>query len=313
MLRKSLVLALALALTVALAFACGPQDKGKEPQERNQGAGGPGGARSGEARRTEPTPLESVQVAYETTASEQTAKITFETTTTGVPTDLEKSGEFRMSGHGVVDFENDASRMTARSPSLGGFEIRQVGGIAYYRLPAELRAQTQGGKPWIEIDLDKMYHERYGVSPSEMQGAQADPTRQLAYLRGVAGSVDKLGTGKVRGTQTTHYRAVVDLDKAAAKGGPKTQRTYDKIERQLGTSKLPVEAWLDGQGRVRRFLMSMTIPLQDAASTGADHGATAKTTIVEEFYDFGTPVEVSPPPPDQTADLAELTTHHQAR
>ncbi len=161
MLRKSLVLALVLALTIALVLACGPQNKGKASQERNQGAGGPGGARSGGGvERTEPTPLESVQVAYKTTASEQTAKVTFETTTTGIPADLEKSGEFRMSGQGVVDFENGASRMTARSPSLGSFEIRQVGGIAYYRLPAELRGQVQGGEPWVEIDLDEMYRER---------------------------------------------------------------------------------------------------------------------------------------------------------
>ncbi len=147
-----------------------------------------------------------------------------------------------------------------------------------------------------------------------MQGAQAAPTRQLVYLRGVAGSVDKLGTGKVRGKQTTHYRAVVDLNKAAAKGGPKTQRACGEIERQLGTSELPVEVWLDGQGRVRRFLMSVTTPVSDTSSTGTDHHkARAKTTIVEEFYGFGTPVEVNPPPSDQTADLSELTTQRQAR
>ena len=34
--------------------------------------------------------------------------------------------------------------------------------------------------------------------------------------------------------------------------------------------------------------------------------------ITEEFYDFGTPVSVEPPPEEQTADMADLLSARQA-
>lgn len=153
-----------------------------------------------------------------------------------------------------------------------------------------------------------------------MQGnAPTDPSQQLAYLKGVSDSVEELGEEEVRGESTTHYRAEVDLERAAEQQGPEARRAYEQMAQQIGTSTLPVDVWLDGDGLIRRFEMTMNVPLppQGAPSNGAQptvsQGETeGRITIVEELYDFGVPVNVEPPPEDQITDMSELMNAQQA-
>lgn len=284
---------LALTAMVALAGACGSSEdegsSGKKAPEKAQ----------------KPTAVEMVQVAYKETAAEQTAKTTFEVETTGPPADPENSGQpapvtMTMSGRGVIDFSGAASSMTMNMFGMGSFEMRQVDNMVYMRMPKEFLAQMPGAKPWVETNLDKTYEQQYGANPAQMQGGAAgDPTRQLEYLRGVSNSVDKIGTEKVRGVQTTHYRATVDLRKEAAGQDAEVKEAHEKIVKQLGTSKLPVEVWLDDKNRVRRYAMDVSAP-------GMPEGGKMQTSILAEYYDFGTPVDVQAPPRDQTMEGSKL-------
>ncbi|CAA9463373.1 MAG: hypothetical protein AVDCRST_MAG25-1169 [uncultured Rubrobacteraceae bacterium] len=303
---RKLLTMLALAAIVVLAGACGSSEDGgssaKSLPERGTLKGTPG-------KVERPTPVETVQVAYRETAAESTAKTSFEITTTGPPVNPESSGQsdpVTMTGRGVVSFSGAASSMTVEMLGMGGFEMRQIEDTVYVKMPEDLVAQMPDAKPWMEVDLEAMYGQQYDASPAQMQGGAAqDPTRQLEYLRGVSDSVEKVGVEEVRGVRTTHYEAVVDLKNEAAGGDAEAQEAQDEMVEKLGASKFPVEVWLDDQNRVRRYAMNATVPVPEDAPEMSE-GGKMQTSIVAEYYDFGTPVDVQAPPPDQTMDGSKL-------
>ena len=91
----------------------------------------------------------------------------------------------------------------------------------------------------------------------------------LEYLRSVGDDVTEVGTERVRGVDTTHYRATVRLTELGA--SPELDR-------------YPVEVWLDEDGRTRRYR---------SGTLGTDE------VLVWEFFDFGVEVDLSPPAPDK--------------
>jgi short subunit dehydrogenase-like uncharacterized protein len=304
--RKLLVL-LAITAMVALAGACGPSEDGGSSAKNPVEKGPPTPAE-------EPTTVETVQVAYKETAAEGTARTSFETTTTAPAADAQSTARaepmtFTMRGRGVVDFSGAASSLTMEMPGMGGFEGRQVENTVYMKVPEEFAAQMFGAKPWVEVDLDAVAKQQTSVNLGQVQpGVAQDPTGKLEYLRGVSESVEKVGEEQVRGTQTTRYRATIDLKKAAAQEDSEARGAYDETIETLGASKLPVEVWLDDQNRIRRFAMDLTVPMpENAASPKASReDAKMRTRTVAEYYDFGAPVDVQAPPPDETMDGSKL-------
>lgn len=203
MLKKFLVPALVLVLTAGMLGACGSSEEDE---------GSSAGKKSGkepDAGRTEPTLVETVRLAYKTTVEEQTARVVSNIRTSAAPmgstTEGQTPAEFTISNRGVVDFAGRKSLMTMKMDMIGEMEIRQIGGIAYQKIPPDMQAQIQGVKPWIKTDVDAFYREQYGASLSEMQaGVPTDPAQQLEYLKSV-GSVRKIGQEQDRGVPTTHY------------------------------------------------------------------------------------------------------------
>lgn len=308
--RKLLVL-LALTAMAVLAGACDPPEDGASRTEKNPSENGT------PARAEGPTPVETVQVAYRETAAEGTARISYEATTTGPTVDPESSagdssGAMTVKGGGVTDFSGAASSLTIGTPGMGDLEMRQVGETVYVKLPDEFVAQTSGSKPWVRVDLDALYGQQYGGAPVQ-GGASGDPTRQLEYLRGVSDSVEKIGEERVRGVPTTHYEATVDLNREVAGQDAGVKEANQELVKRLGTSKLPVEVWVDEENRVRRYALDVSVPMpESAASQGASQGDDRlRTRMVIEYYDFGTPVDVQAPPRDQTTDGSKLLAGEQ--
>ncbi len=273
------------------------------------GACGSPGANSSGGQKQKPSgngsaSLNAVRVAYKTTASAKTAKVNLVEKVSGL-----QGRDVRITATGVTDFADKTSRFTMNLPRMGDFEVRQVGGKVYEKFPKSLRARMPGKKPWVVIDLDKMYRQQYGISSfSGMQGAASDPTGQLQYLRGASDSVKKVGEEKVRGVPAIHYKATLDLKKSIKEQGGNLKQAYKKLESQIGTSKLPVDVWLDGKGRIRRYEMEMPLPNMGGTTSpqSGSVGGRGSISIVEEVYDFGTPVNVSPPPASQTVDMSKL-------
>src|SRR5207245_1455114 len=85
-----------------------------------------------------------------------------------------------------------------------------------------------------------------------MQAQTNDPTSGLRLLRG-AETVTNVGPEQVRGTGTTHYALVVNIDKAAASAPASAQDAMRKLAALYTVKDFNVDVWLDGDGRVRRF------------------------------------------------------------
>ena len=177
------------------------------------------------------------------------------------------------------------------------------------KLPAQAVAEL-GGKPWAKLDVGALMRQ-LGMDVdigSLLQGQSNDPTQGLGMVRG-ADNVVKIGEEKIRDVDTTHYQVLVDLDKAITEAPtPEARDAMKKLVNLYTLRKVPVDVWLDNDGRVRRFqesLSSGVIRLPAGLQTQGDPLA-GHVTVTYDLYDFGRPVDVQLPPPNQVADLNQL-------
>jgi predicted small secreted protein len=275
---RRLVPALVVALAVTLS-ACGS---------------GSDGSSAPDATGVSATKL--IASSADKAAAAKTARISGEVT-------VEVRGERKtMPIDGALDFRTGAFEFGYDMSSLGvpggqdaKIQARMVDGTMYMSfgdlLAGELGeglSSALGGKSWVKLDLASL-----GLGSTGAGGGlgDANPGGTLESLRG-AGDVKRIGSEKVRGADTTHYRVTIDPEKALAEV-PAEQRA--RVQENLGKlgGPIPVEVWIDGDGQARKITMNV-----DAA------GAKVSTTI--EYFDFGAKVDVNAPPADEVIDFSEL-------
>jgi hypothetical protein len=290
LIRKSNALAIVGLAGILELAACG--GSGGAPSTHGHGKPALGGTGAGS---------KAVSAAYSATTKERTAKARF-----AVQAHQGSGGSqanIHVRGSGVLDFAHKDERLKLQTPAGGTAQVRRVGSSLYEKLPAQARGQIPGHKPWIKLDLNKLTKKQYGATLAQLRAGSAnDPAQILGYLRGVSPKVRKVGTTAIRGTKTTHYKASVDLDKAAARKGPDAQQATKKLEQKIGTHTLPVQVWLDQQGRVRQVRMALPIP--------TDGSGSSKVSVTTDLYDYGTPVNIKAPPASQTTDITSKVIRH---
>ena len=95
-------------------------------------------------------------------------------------------------------------------PSQWQLESVQDGDVMYMRLPA-VSGELPDGKTWVRVDLRKD-GESKGFDFSELeQFTSNDPRKALDLLRAASGEIEIVGSETLRDTETTHYRATVDV------------------------------------------------------------------------------------------------------
>jgi hypothetical protein len=270
------------------------------------------GVASAFVRRNEgpTTPLAMVQAAATSTAHAGTAHV--------VVTAKSASGPLAngITVDSAFDFDSRRATMNVDGSKFGAPEIGTIeavvdyanGLVMYMKFPPQLSSEL-GGKQWVKFDVGSLLKQSgLNVDLSALtQGQSADPTSGLAMLRG-ADTVVTVGTEAIRGTETTHYKLVVNLDKAIA-DAPESQRdALSKLASVYTIHTFPVDVWLDSDGRVRR--LEQTIDPSSVhlppGTPAADNPFTSPITTTFEMYDFGSPVDVKIPPADQTTDLSQL-------
>lgn len=287
--RRALPLALLVSTLVVLLAACGGGD--------GNGAEGANGVSESAA------PQERVAAAAQATTDAGTSKLSF-SASVSVPAQG-RSEEARLTGEGEFDYETRRGRLTYDLGDLlqadgqagpdGEAEVVFDRMILYLRFPS-LAGNLPEGREWIRLDLGKL-GEMQGIDLAQLSQLNQDPSQLLDYLRATSSEIEEVGEEDVRGAPTTHYRARIDLDKVPEQA-PEDARaavraSVDVLKQRLGSSTLPVDVWLDGEGRVRRFRQAILA-----------EGSDVELTI--ELFDFGTDVDVAPPPENKTVDLAEL-------
>jgi hypothetical protein len=202
-----------------------------------------------------------------------------------------------LTGTGFFDTKGQKGRMSFEFPQAGGtVDAVMFGRVFYMHFPASLAKQFPGGKSWLKLDFEKAAKAQ-GIDIGALQStSNTDPSQALDQLRG-AGDVKKVGSETVRGTQTTHYTATLDLRKAADRA-PADKRaaarsTIDALIKLAGTSTFPAEVWIDQRGRARRMKLNYKIQ-------GKPFGMTM------DMFGFGTREAIKPPPASQTKDITDL-------
>jgi len=157
------------------------------------------------------------------------------------------------------------------------------GWTVYVRSPLFGNVLPEGAH-WASLDL-KQLGSKYGIDLGQL--SQVSPTGSLSALK-KAGSVHELGRARINGVSTTHYEAVIDLDKLP--GGT-------SLAKQAHVSAVPIDVWIDGRGLMRRMVLSEAVNV---------NGQSAATRITMDLSNFGEPVHVTVPDPGDTADLTSL-------
>ncbi|CAN5603386.1 hypothetical protein BH24ACT13_BH24ACT13_10820 [soil metagenome] len=289
--RAAAKIAVTLALALGVLAGCSSQDGGGQ----NGGAAPTGRA----ASSTVPTPAaetdtgsDALAKAYDDTAAAGTARTELSIGGAGTP------GE-AISGQGSVDFADGSALITLAVPGAGQLETRQVDGVVYTRLPEQLAGRLPGEFGWVRINPQEAAGGQLGGGLPGQAGS--NPTQALAYLRTVSGDVTEIGREDVRGTATTRYRATADLREAARANGADDAQ-IDQLVQTLGQDTLPIEVWIDEDGRVRRIRQDVPVP---AGTAAGDQPST--TSLTQEFFDFGAQVDVQAPAEGETIDLSELS------
>ena len=218
-----------------------------------------------------------------------------------------------MGGVGEFSFGDDArGRMTLDFPSFGpgarggSIELRMLGDEVFMRLPQLVGALPQG-KSWLAIDTRKAAKAAgLGSLDFSKLGRQQDPAQMLRLLRASSTSVEEDGEVDVRGVRTTRYTAKLDLEKSIeasatelgldAKQREELRATTRELK-QSSVGEIPVEVYVDDDGLLRRFVVSM-----ETSVGGEDQSMVART----DYFDFGVPIDVKAPP---AATVFDYTVH----
>ncbi|MGP2437620.1 hypothetical protein [Streptomyces sp. JW3] len=273
---KTTAITIAALLGSAVLAGCGADG---EPNAREGSASASASSSPG---AQEPGTAE-VRAAYHKTAEAESARTTI---------DMELAAGDRTvttEGEGVIDLAEGESVMTITAEDTA-IEQRVVDQVLYQKVPGR---QASAGKPWISVDLEKVAAQQ-GLST---QGI-GDPAQTAAYAKAITDQdVTEVGPEQVGGVDTTHYKVSVDVSRLPA---------GDLLAGQLGPT-LPMQVWLDDEGRLRRQQIDITVesPASASAKAGGASPAQLKMSTVMTFSDFGTEADAKAPPATQVTDVTD--------
>ena len=215
-----------------------------------------------------------------------------------------------MSGDGSSDLEHklvamklhfDGVTAGASAQADAAFVLDSSHGLVEYLHISSLDGHLPAGKSWVKVDVGAI-GKKAGIDVSQLQqGDSADPAKMFSFLRQSADPI-VVGHETVGGVATTHYRATVDLRRlVAAEADATTRANMQRAIELSGVSSYPAEAWIDGDGYLRR--MRITIP---QACRTRRTPSVATMTMTEELSNFGTDVRIAVPPDASVVDLADL-------
>lgn len=201
----------------------------------------------------------------------------------------------RVTFNGAFNFESRAGEYTVDVRSLGlpgSGKVRAllVDGVLYMSLNA-LDADASSnpeleGKKWLKLDP--------ALFGGEGQIGQSDPNGSLNALRGAASDVKRIGTEKIRGTRTTHYRVTIDVEQAVANAPAEEQEQVRASIAALGSGTIPADVWIDSKDRLRKIRLRV------------GGSATLGGSVGFEYFDLGARVNVKQPSEAEFVDFFDL-------
>jgi len=208
--------------------------------------------------------------------------------------------EMTISGKGVMNGETNRASIAmsatgSTANGIRGFTLAEVvdDGDIYFSSP-ELGAAFGGTAKWMlmrsEVFGDLLQSNASGA------GMSASPTQQLDALKDASYQVAEVGHEQLNGVATTHYRALIDIDKLTDELKDEVSGDFgDLIEQSMEqVSSATVDVWIDGDGLLRR---------ETSTSTMASLGS---FTMTMDFSHYGIHPDIEVPPSSEVYDVTPL-------
>ena len=199
--------------------------------------------------------------------------------------------EEKLSATGVIDFPGERMAMNVADAAKfeSPLELRLLGKVGY------VKWVVKGRTVW-----EKQEEVEPSGDPAEFlipgPGTLVKPTDVLARVLLASDENDEVGQEDIRGTETTHYRARVDLEKVVQQM-PESERPEGDFQELWGARFVPVELWIDDESRLRRI--QITRPAEE-------ENANPETIMTADLFEYGVEVNVEPPPSDQVMSHEEF-------
>jgi hypothetical protein len=215
---------------------------------------------------------------------------------------MSTQGSVAMSMHGTGVMNGDTNRAEFEFSGSGG--PAGGGGLAFkevvdnldvYMNMPQLAGQLGTTKSWVLVRADAVLGMLGGNSSGLAAGMSASPTQQLDALESASDSVTELGRERVGGVDTTHYSAVIDMQKVLDQLGDSGSKLGDLLDQSgLAQMSQTVDVWIDGQGLIRRETSNMTM------------GSLGAITMAIDFSDYGIHPNIDVPPESDVYDMTPM-------
>ncbi len=188
-----------------------------------------------------------------------------------------------VTGTGRFDFARRQGELTLALPrdAAGAEEHRPITELL---TPGALYMKDRGeGVPagkWVRVDTTTL------PDGNLVTGGATEPLAAAELLRG-ARDVVLVGEQTLRGAAVRHFRGVADIGRAARAAEPGAPGALTSAAEGFAVTRVPFDAWLDGDGRLRRLTEHFTF--------GGPGGRGVGVVSTTDFDGFGTLVVLAMP------------------
>lgn len=309
---KRSVLAVVLVALLALAGAC---SSASTDQTLEAGEGAVDG--DGASTAAVPGVLAFGEVLTGT-ASADSARFQGDYTVTGIDED-DPASVVELMIEGSFEESTESLEVTIDlgdyfASGLAGEEAVMLAGFEGY-LSDPVHLVVIGSEGWISWSLLSMLSgqpDAWLALEEDGSGATSDsfgfanqisnPTELLAALAAADAEVEDLGSETVRGVQTRHWRALIDLESLSAGLDPIEQAALEEKVGPLSSAEFPMDLWVGDDGLLRRYAIEMSA---EGLASG-DPAPVGSVEVVVEVFDYGADVGITAPSPDQVISGANL-------
>ncbi len=218
-----------------------------------------------------------------------------------------------ISGTGAFDVAHKAVQLEMNLGKLAGdknLRMIVIGNTVYLDTST---LGLAGVKRWIMEPTSAISS---GLDYTQLAQAAFNGPKLLSQLQGVT----VVGSESVKGAATTHYRGTLDLGKALSALGNSDQSLSQlgsaggSLMNALASINVPMNVWIDGQDRLRRFTMLMDLAPafqsvmgsmgeSNPSPTALPTDLKASVDLDYTLYDFGASISVAAPPANEVGPV----------
>lgn len=205
-----------------------------------------------------------------------------------------KSSTGSFTGTGQADLAGSASKMAMNMQSpIGELDMVLAGSALYMKAPAVLHS----AKPWVKVDANGTDEASKAVAALVSQEQQsADPSKALEQISS-AGTIDQATPDQVNGQPATRYVITVNTQKLLNSSYISPQMRQ-LLESAQGVSKLPptmtYSVWINSDNLPAKMDLTENLTVR---------GHAVNVTIDMTYTDWGAPVNITVPSPDEVGPL----------